>query len=177
MRRADISLLFDFFVTSQRIKRLLSEGMAGSGMKPDEYAVYGLLFEKAPLTASEMAGFLGMPLTTVLDYLKAMSAAGHLERLPHPHDGRAVQLRLSLRGVSAHQRAHDYFEVVHQGLMRSLSVPEGRIRLALGALDEAVQAISLAAPQPKSARVRVVRAGSGRRAEPQIRRRRRHAYR
>src|SRR6266566_67124 len=111
---ANTSLLFDFFVTSQRIRRVLSDAMAPSGMKPDEYAVYSLLFEKAPLTATEMADFLGMPLTTVLDYLKAMSAAGHLQRIPHPLDGRAVQLRLNTRGVVAHRRAHDRFEVVYQ---------------------------------------------------------------
>ena len=96
-----MSILFDFFVTSQRVRRVLSEAMAPSGMKPDEYAVYSVLFEKGPLTATEMADFLGMPLTTVLDYLKAISEAGHLQRLPHPSDGRAVQLRLNSRGLGA----------------------------------------------------------------------------
>ena len=141
--RADISLLFDFFVTSQRIKRVLAEAMADSGMKPDEYAVYSLLFEKAPLTATEMAEYLAMPLTTALDYLKAMSAARHVERIPHPADGRAVLLRLSPRGVSAHRRAHDHFEFVHQLVIRSLPVPVARIRAALNALDEAVEAASI----------------------------------
>lgn len=134
-----MSILFDFFVISQRIKRVLSEGMAPSGMKPDEYAVYSVLFERAPLTATEMADSLGMPLTTVLDYLKAMSAAGHLQRVPHPEDGRAVQLRLSSRGLSAHRRAHDRFEVVYQEIIDRLGIPVDRLRVALAALDSAVQ--------------------------------------
>ena len=117
-------------------------------MKPDEYAVYSLLFEKAPLTATEMADFLGMPLTTVLDYLKAMSAAGHLQRIPHPVDGRAVQLRLNSRGVVAHRRAHDRFEVVYQEVVRSLSIPVDRLRVALAALDEAVQTVGERASRP-----------------------------
>jgi DNA-binding MarR family transcriptional regulator len=136
-----MSILFDLFVISQRIKRVLSEGMAPSGMKPDEYAVYSVLFERAPQTATEMADSLGMPLTTVLDYLKAMSAAGHLQRVTHPEDGRAVQLRLSSRGLSAHRRAHDRFEVVYQEIIDRLDIPVDRLRVALAALDTAVQTV------------------------------------
>jgi DNA-binding MarR family transcriptional regulator len=146
--RADISLLFNFFVTSQRIRRLLSDAMAPSGMKPDEYAVYSLLFEKPPMTATEMSEFLGMPLTTVLDYLKAMSGAGHLERLPHPSDGRAVQLRLSSSGVSAHRRAHHYFDLAYRRIVESLPVPIARVRLALAALDDAAQRVAEAPDEP-----------------------------
>jgi DNA-binding MarR family transcriptional regulator len=135
-RRADISLLFDLFVASQRVRRVLAEGMARSGLRPDEYAVYSLLFEKAPLTATEMAELMGMPLTTVLDYLKTMSAAGHLERAPHPSDGRALQLRLSRSGIAAQKRAHDHWDVVRLRLERGLDVPIDQVRRALQALDE-----------------------------------------
>lgn len=140
--RADISLLFNFFVTGQRIRRLLGEAMAPSGMKPDEYAVYSLLFEKAPLTATEMSDFLGMPLSTLLDYLKAMTDAGHLSRVRHPDDGRAVQLRLSARGITAFRRAHGYFEVAHRQLVSSLALPVDRVKLALEAMDDAAQKLS-----------------------------------
>src|ERR1700674_3446458 len=105
-KRANVSMLFDLFVAAQRVRRVLADGMAKSGLRPDEYAVYSLLFEHGPLTATEMSELLGMPLTTVLDYLKAMSAAGHLERTPHPSDGRALQLRLSRSGVAAQKRAN-----------------------------------------------------------------------
>jgi len=97
--RADVSLLFDLFVASQRVRRVLADGMAGAGMRADEYAVYSLLFEHSPLTATEMAHHLGLPLSTVLDYLKAIDDAGHLHRLRHPDDARAVQLALNARGV------------------------------------------------------------------------------
>jgi DNA-binding MarR family transcriptional regulator len=137
--RADISLLFNFFVTGQRIRRVLGEAMAPSGLKPDEYAVYSLLVEKAPLTATQMADFLGMPLSTVLDYLKAMRDAGHLSRLRHPDDGRAVQLRLSARGLAAFRRAHAYFELVHRQFVASLTIPVERVKLALEAMDDAAQ--------------------------------------
>ena len=135
-KRADVSLLFDFFVTSQRLRRVLSEAMAESGMRPDEYAVYSLLFEKGPLTATEMAGLLGMPLTTVLDYVKAMDAARHLVRTSHPFDGRAMQLSLNRSGVAAQKRANAHWELVRKQIEDGLGLPIPAVRRALRALDD-----------------------------------------
>jgi DNA-binding MarR family transcriptional regulator len=136
-KRADVSMLFDLFVAAQRVRRVLADGMAKSGLRPDEYAVYSLLFEHGPLTATEMSELLGMPLTTVLDYLKAMSAAGHLERTPHPGDGRALQLRLSRAGVAAQKRANACWNVVRTRLEDGLPMPIDQVRRALHALDDA----------------------------------------
>ena len=159
-RRADISLLFDLFVTTQRVRRVLSEAMSGSGMKPDEYAVYSLLFEKAPLTATEMAELLGMPFSTALDYLKAMSAAGHLQRDAHPNDGRAVRLRLNSRGVAAQRRANAHWDIVRKRIEESLPVPIDRVRLALAALDDAVRAATEARRLTYPVRIPPTRHGS-----------------
>jgi DNA-binding MarR family transcriptional regulator len=150
-KRADISLLFDLFVTAQRVRRVLSDGMAKSGMRPDEYAVYSLLFENGPLTATEMSEYLGMPLTTLLDYLREMGAAGHVERMPHPSDGRALQIQLSRSGVAAQKRANAHWEVVRKRLEDSLPMPIDRVRLALRALDEAADRASAPLPARRRA--------------------------
>jgi DNA-binding MarR family transcriptional regulator len=143
--RADISLLFDLFVTSQRVRRSLADAMAESGMRPDEYAVYSLLFDKGPLTATEMSDALGMPLTTVLDYVKAMSSAGHVDRMPHPSDGRALQLQLTRAGVAAHRRAHDHWEIVRKRIEGNLTMPIGQVRRALQALGDAANVVAMPA--------------------------------
>jgi DNA-binding MarR family transcriptional regulator len=153
-KRADVSMLFDLFVAAQRVRRLLADGMAKSGLRPDEYAVYSLLFEHGPLTATEMSELLGMPLTTVLDYLKAMSAAGHLERMPHPSDGRALQLRLSRAGVAAQKRANVYWNAVRTRLEHGLPLPIDQVRRALQALDEG--AIKASADILRDARARPI---------------------
>jgi DNA-binding MarR family transcriptional regulator len=140
-RRADVSLLFDLFVAGQRVRRVLGEGMAGSGMRADEYAVYSLLFMHGPLTATEMAHQLGLPLSTVLDYLKAIDGAGHLQRIRHPDDGRAVQVALNSRGVAAQTRANAHWEVVRKQVEGSLGMPKGQVRAALQALDDAAAAV------------------------------------
>jgi DNA-binding MarR family transcriptional regulator len=144
MARAEISLLFDFFVTAQRLRRVLADGMAESGLRPDEYAVYSLLFEREPLTATQMAEYLGMPLTTVLDYIKSMTAAGHVVRTAHPFDGRATELSLSRAGARAHRRANAHWEVVRKQIEENLSIPIADVRRALHALDDAADSTRLA---------------------------------
>jgi len=133
-----ISLLFDLFVLNQRVRRLLSLALADVALRADEYAVYSLLFEQGPMTATEMARRMGMPLTTLLDYLKAMDGRGHLRRDPHPRDGRAQQLSLTMAGTAEQRRTNAAWEVMRIGLERSLPVPAGEIRRALHALDDAV---------------------------------------
>jgi DNA-binding MarR family transcriptional regulator len=139
-RRADVSLLFDLFVVSQRVRRVLADGMAGAGMRADEYAVYSLLFMHGPMTATEMASQLALPLSTTLDYVKALDASGHLHRIPHPDDGRAVQLALNARGVAAQTRANQHWEVVRKQVEGSLRLPKAEVRAALQALDDAAAA-------------------------------------
>ena len=158
MRRADISLLFDFFVTSQRIRRVLGDALADAGMRPDEYAVYSLLLEEGPLTATAMAEILGMPLTTVLDYLKALERAGHMVRTAHPFDGRATEVSLNRSGLEAQRRAHRHWEVVRKAIEDDLTVPIGKLRRSLLALDDSVQRAGL---QLKRKQARAARRASG----------------
>jgi DNA-binding MarR family transcriptional regulator len=133
-----ISLLFDLFVLNQRVRRLVSAALANVSLRADEYAVYSLLFEQAPLTATEMSRRMAMPLTTVLDYLTAMDERGHLRRERHPHDGRAQQLSLTIAGVTEHRRTNKAWEVMRARLERSLPMSEKAIRQALHAFDDAV---------------------------------------
>ena len=133
-------MLFDFFVASQRLRRVLTSALEPSGMRPDEYAVYSLLFESGPMTASEMSEGLGMPLTTLLEYLRAMCAAGHAVRTAHPFDGRAVDLSLSRAGVAAHRRANRRWEAVRRRIEGELEVPLPQLRRALQALGSAAEA-------------------------------------
>src|SRR5215472_15342770 len=143
MRRADISLLFDFFVTAQRLRRVLGDALADAGMRPDEYAVYSLLLEEGPLTATAMAEILAMPLTTVLDYLKALERTGHMVRTAHPFDGRATEVSLNRSGLAAQRRAHRHWEIVRKAIEDDLTVPIGQLRRSLLALDDSVQRAGL----------------------------------
>lgn len=136
----DISLLFDLFAVYQRVGGLVSLALDGAGLRGDEYAVYSVLFDLGPLTATEMAGNLGMPLTTVLDYLRVMDRRRHIVRVRHPVDGRARQVRLSPQGLAAHRRASAAWHRMADHVDASLTLPVDRVRQSLHALDDAVLA-------------------------------------
>jgi DNA-binding MarR family transcriptional regulator len=136
----DISLLFDLFAVYQRVGGLVALALDGAGLRGDEYAVYSVLFDLGPLTATEMAGHLGIPLTTVLDYLRVMERRRHIVRVQHPVDGRARQVRLSPKGLAAHGRASAAWQRMAALVDSSLALPGDRVRQSLHALDDAVMA-------------------------------------
>jgi len=101
-----MSLLFDVFVVNLRLRALLARALSGCELRPDEYAVYSVLFEHGSLTPTQMAALMAMPVTTTLDYVRAMSNRGHIMRARNPADGRSYTVSLTMEGLSAHRRTH-----------------------------------------------------------------------
>jgi DNA-binding MarR family transcriptional regulator len=136
----DISLLFDVFVVHQRLRSLLARALSGTELRADEYAVYSVLFERGPLTPTQLAARLAMPVTTTLDYLRVMSRRGHVQRARNPADGRSYTVTLTAEGLSAHRRTSAEWNVAVRRLEEALSMPEQQVRAALQALDDAAGA-------------------------------------
>jgi DNA-binding MarR family transcriptional regulator len=133
----DLSLLFDVFALGQHVRGLVDAAMAGCGLTPDEYAVYSVVFEAEAITMTELSRRLGMPLTTVADYVRAMRSRGHLRRDPHPQDSRAYLLALTAGGLRAHRRASVAFTAAQQSLTAQLGPEtEEAFRGMLRALSE-----------------------------------------
>lgn len=114
-------MLFDVFVLGQRTRALVNEAMHDAGLRPDEYAAYSVVFELQSVTLTEMATQLAMPVTTVAEYVRAMSERGHVRRKPDPDDRRARLLTLTPAGTRAHRQASRTFERAHQALLRALA--------------------------------------------------------
>jgi DNA-binding MarR family transcriptional regulator len=136
-RHRRISLLFDLFVVSNRVRVLLRQAMANVGMQPDEYAIYSAVFKVGPLTISELAAIVGMPLTTVSGYVQAMTSRGHARRWSNPSDSRSFLVALTDEGLAAHRAARVSFTKVINRLRRALPLPEQEVIRALHALDDA----------------------------------------
>jgi len=147
----EISLLFDLFVTSNRIRRLVEVVLQDAPLRGEEYAMYSLLFDHGPLTATEMRRALAMPLSTLLDHLRAMEDRGHLRRRPHPRDGRAQQLSLTLEGTTQHRLTNAFWEPMHQALDLALPIPAEHVRASLRALDQAARSALAARDEVASA--------------------------
>jgi DNA-binding MarR family transcriptional regulator len=126
-----MSLLYHLFVLNQHVRALLNRAMADSPLRPDEYAVYSLLWESGPLSPTDMARGLGMPLTTMSDYARTMLERGHAERSDHPTDSRSHLLRITAAGTRVHRIANRRFEEAMSRVARILEVPEEDARAVL----------------------------------------------
>ncbi len=169
-RHRRISLLFDLFAVSNRVRVLLRQAMANAGLRPDEYAIYSAVFKAGPLTISELAAVVGMPLTTASDYVQTMTGRGHARRWENPLDSRSVLVALTDEGLAAHRAARASFAKVINRLRRALPLPEQEVIRALHALDDAVSEVlaEMAAedrrqrqPAAAAARVRARLSGAG----------------
>ena len=69
-----------------------------------------------------------------------MDERRHLRREPHPRDGRAQQLSLTMAGITEQRRTNRAWEVMRTNLERSLPIPTKDVRRALQPLDDAVLA-------------------------------------
>jgi DNA-binding MarR family transcriptional regulator len=106
-------------------------------LRPDEYAIYSAVLKAGPLTISELAQSVGMPLTTVSDYVRTMTSRGHARRSRHPADSRSYLVALTEDGVTAHQAAMVRFAAALDRIRRALPIPEQDLVRALHALDDA----------------------------------------
>ena len=138
-----VSMLFDVFVLNQRLRALLGRALSTCELTPDEYAVYSVLFEHGSLTPTQMARLMAMPVTTTLDYVRAMSARGHVTRTHNPADGRSYMLALNTEGLGAHRRTNAAWNVAVARVEGALGKPVAEVREALQALDDAA-AVALA---------------------------------
>jgi DNA-binding MarR family transcriptional regulator len=138
-RQHRISFLFELFAVGHRVRALLGQTMAGAGLRPDEYAIYSAVLKAGPLSISELAQLVGMPLTTVSDYVGAMTARGHALRSRNPADSRSYLVALTEDGVAAHRAAMTGFTAAITRVRQALPIPEQDLLRALRALDDAVR--------------------------------------
>ena len=139
------SVLFDLFAAGQRVRTLLASAMEGSGLTPDEYAVYSALLEFEPLSPTEMAQVVGMPPTTMSHYVREMRERAHVEEERNPRDGRSRMLRLTASGRSAHRRANVAFEEAYRRFVAGIGDPDATKRSLEeieGAADSALKRLA-----------------------------------
>jgi DNA-binding MarR family transcriptional regulator len=140
------SILFDVFALGQRVRVLLQSAMRDAGLRPDDYAVYSVVFEAEQVTLTELARRAHLPVTTAADYVRAMLARGHLARRPNPADQRSHLLVLTADGRRAHRQASRRFERAYQAFVAELGgVDELAARRLLQALTAAAERAALRA--------------------------------
>jgi len=93
----DGNLVLDLFVLQQRIGELMELALAGTDVRPAEYAVYSQL-GIAPMTPRELCGRLGVTPSTLTGHVEALARREHVTRVRDPLDGRSYRLELTREG-------------------------------------------------------------------------------
>lgn len=92
--RHRIGLLFQIYRTNELSSRLVRRALEPTGVRGDDYAVYSYLLY-GPMTLTELAEGIGMPLTTAAGYVRRLDDRGHIVKTPNPADGRSKLLALT----------------------------------------------------------------------------------
>jgi DNA-binding MarR family transcriptional regulator len=132
-----LSVLFELFAAEQRVRTLVVRAMADANLRPDEYAVYSVLFDEGPQTPSDLARRAGMPPTTMSHFVRALLERGHAERQVVSSDRRSYRLALTPTGRQAHAEAGVAFRAADRRFAAALRIDPDAARAALLAIGEA----------------------------------------
>jgi DNA-binding MarR family transcriptional regulator len=86
--------------TAFRVMAVLSKLAAENDLSLTQLRMLGILRDRR-LKISELAVALGLDRTTVSGLVDRTERRGLVQRSPHPHDGRSVQVTLSPEGAKA----------------------------------------------------------------------------
>jgi MarR family transcriptional regulator, organic hydroperoxide resistance regulator len=134
-----LSLLLLVVAANQRMGQLVERELAAEGVEASDYALLSLIGVRGPVRLTEVAAELGMPLTTGSDAIRRLEAAGRVERLRNPDDGRSSLFRLSPTGDAQWRRGWPALRRIDARLAQALDDPAA-VRAALEALGAAFEA-------------------------------------
>jgi DNA-binding MarR family transcriptional regulator len=135
-----LSTLLLLVAAHQRMGQLVDRELAAEGVAPADYALLSLVGVRGPVRLTEVAGELGMPLTTASDAVRRLEGRGHAQRLPNPEDGRSVLVALTDEGDAEWRRGWPALRRIDDQLTRALQDP-AVVRGALEGLGAAFDAI------------------------------------
>ncbi len=118
--------------------QLVERELAADGVEPDGYAALSLIGARSTMRLTELAGELGMPLTTASDVVRRLEARGHVRRRQNPDDGRSFLFELTARGDREWRRGFGALTRINTALLER--VDEAAVSDALEELGAAFEA-------------------------------------
>jgi len=134
LREEDVDITFLVWAVARSTTDLMDSALRPSGLTGDEFAIYSMLAASSGVTPRELARWMAAPASTVSSYVKRFQSRGHIERVPHPEDGRSYRIRLSVEGRRVHATAHRLFAPIRAGVVAALGNQQATVRDALLAL-------------------------------------------
>src|SRR3954453_13040338 len=130
-----LSLLLLLVAANQRMAQLVDRELAADGVESTGYASLSLIGVRGSMRLTELAGELGMPLTTASAVVRRLESRGHVRRRPNPEDGRSFLFELTARGDREWRRGWGALQRINEGLVAQID--ESRTRAVLEELNRA----------------------------------------
>ena len=135
-----LSLLLQLVAAHQRMAQLVDRELAADGVDSSGYAVLSLIGVRGPVRLTELAGELGMPLTTTSDVVRRLERQRLVRRAANPEDGRSFLFALSAVGDREWRRGWGALQRINALLQERLGDDEVGVRDALDLLGAAFAA-------------------------------------
>ena len=135
------NVLVDVWLLSTLAMPAVEEALADSPMSADEFAIYGLVVDLAPVTAADLVRATGLPPTTLSGILARCERRGELERVANAADRRSALLQLTEHGMDVYRAALPGLLDLLSRLDDATAGGSDGIRPALQVLDDALRAV------------------------------------
>lgn len=132
--------LFDLFVLGSLAGSLLADGLAPTGLTPNEFGFLSLIGAGGPLTPTDAAKRAGMPATTMSDYVRRYIDKGYITKAPNPADARSYLIELTAKGRAAWEAGAPGLAEALRKLEAELGDDLPEVKAALERLETAMRA-------------------------------------
>ena len=135
------SVLIELSVANALASQLFDRELARLGVAPAQVGMLTLVSIHGPATPTRLEYESGLPATTLRQRLQALQAAGYVQRLANPADGRSHFVVVTPEGKAFLQRVAPALERVEGQLSDALGEPLESLRPRLEGLRRAGQSL------------------------------------
>jgi DNA-binding MarR family transcriptional regulator len=136
---ADHLDLIELWAIGQYVDSLVRGELRRRGLSGELLALLAHLARHGPRTTRELSTALGQAFMTVSDHLAKLEAAGEVERIDHPSDGRSKLVVLTAVGRRRVRQGSPHVRTVVAAIERHLRGDRSTVRDAAADLRSAVQ--------------------------------------
>jgi DNA-binding MarR family transcriptional regulator len=146
-RVAPLPFTLKIAVTNAWISQLFDQELEKKGIAPFQSGTLMVLHRHQPVTPSDLHAVMGVPSTTLRNRVNELIAAGLVERIPNPQDGRSHLLRTTAAAQEVVRASHAASRQVARMLARRGFDVDGALSAELDELRAATKEL-VHAPLP-----------------------------
>jgi len=144
----DKNVLIDIWLISLLADRIVAGILEDVPLSVDEFAMYGLISDLAPITSADLVRATGLSPTTVSSLVRRCEARDELERTDNPDDARSALLKLTPEGYRLLGMAVPRLLEAIDRIAANLGGRHDQVRESLRELDLALRSDLGLGPRP-----------------------------